>query len=71
MLQRSAKECDRRCLGQRKFIRGIYVEAPALTPIVFTSNGHAPKDHGLVKRLLILSYTLWREDPYGASWKYQ
>ena len=50
-------------LARGKFVRGAYVETPALAPIVFTSNRYVPKDPGLIKRLLILNYTYGERIP--------
>lgn len=50
-------------LARGKFVRGTYVETPALAPIVFTSNRYMPREPGLSKRLLLLIYTYGEKIP--------
>jgi len=47
-------------IARGKYVRGVYVEIPALSPLSFTSNKYLPRDEALIKRLLILKYS-WGE----------
>jgi len=40
-----------------KYVRGTYVEYPALAPLVFTSNKQIPRDDALVRRLYIITFS--------------
>ena len=50
-------------VARGKYIRGSYVEIPALAPIIFTSNKVLPKDDALMRRLLILQFTYGERIP--------
>ena len=44
-------------LARGKFVRGSYVDIPALSPFIFTSNRYLPKDDTLLRRFLVLRFT--------------
>ena len=46
-----------------KYVRGTYVEYPALAPIAFTSNKYIPKDDALVRRFYIITFSYGEKIP--------
>lgn len=46
-----------------KYVRGTYVEYPALAPIIFTSNKHIPQDDALARRLYIITFSYGEKIP--------
>jgi ribosomal protein S27AE len=40
-----------------KYHKGNYIDIPALSPLIFTSNRYVPRDEALVRRLKILRFT--------------
>jgi len=40
-----------------KFVKGRYVEYPALAPLIITSNRQVPQDDALLRRLIVLRFT--------------
>ncbi|MEM4620798.1 MAG: hypothetical protein QW607_11380 [Desulfurococcaceae archaeon] len=46
-----------------KYVKGSYVEYPALTPVIFTSNRYMPRDDALVRRLKIIQFTFGEKIP--------
>jgi len=44
-------------LARGKFVRGSYVDIPALSPFIFTSNRYLPKDDTLLRRFIVLRFT--------------
>lgn len=46
-----------------KYVRGTYVEYPALAPIIFTSNKYIPQDDALLRRFYVLSFSYGEKIP--------
>lgn len=46
-----------------KYVRGTYVEYPALAPLIFTSNKFVPKDDALVRRLYVMTFSYGEKIP--------
>jgi hypothetical protein len=46
-----------------KFHRGIYIDIPALAPLVFTSNKYIPRDDALLRRFKVLHFTYGERVP--------
>ncbi len=44
-------------VARGKFVRGQYIEIPALAPLIFTSNRTPPNDDALQRRLIIVKFT--------------
>ncbi|MEM1523238.1 MAG: hypothetical protein QXU69_09430 [Thermofilaceae archaeon] len=49
------------CRG--KYVKGTYVEYPALAPILFTSNMYVPRDDALMRRLILIDFTIGERIP--------
>jgi len=56
-IQEMIKAAAEDVLARGKFIRGVYTDIQALSIISFSSNHYVPRDPGLVKRLLIITFT--------------
>jgi hypothetical protein len=46
-----------------KYHRGIYIDIPALAPLVFTSNKYIPRDDALLRRFKVLHFTYGERIP--------
>jgi len=44
-------------VARGKYVRGSYIDIPALAPLIFTSNRYIPRDDALLRRLKILRFT--------------
>ncbi|MEM1523608.1 MAG: hypothetical protein QXU69_11285, partial [Thermofilaceae archaeon] len=54
-----------------KFLRGVYVEYPALTPVIFTSNKFMPRDDALLRRLRVITFTFGEKIPLERQWEFK
>ncbi|MEM4846693.1 MAG: hypothetical protein QW794_02920, partial [Thermosphaera sp.] len=54
-----------------KFLRGVYVEYPALTPVIFTSNKFLPRDDALLRRLRVITFTFGEKIPLERQWEFK
>jgi len=50
-------------LARGKYMHGSYIEIPALTAFIFTSNKHLPRDDALLRRLIVLRFTFGEKIP--------
>ena len=46
-----------------KYVRGTYVEYPALAPLIFTSNKNIPRDDALLRRFIVVSFSYGEKIP--------
>lgn len=44
-------------IARGKFVRGTYMEIPALSPLILTSNKVLPRDDALLRRFIIIRFT--------------
>lgn len=45
-------------IARSKYIRGTYTDIPALSPLIMASNKYIPKDDALLKRFIVLVFTI-------------
>ena len=50
-------------IARGRVVRNTYIEIPALAPLVFTSNKYAPRDPGLLKRLILMVFSYGEKIP--------
>ena len=51
------KNAIEKTVARGKYVRGSYVDIPALATLIFTSNRYIPRDDALLRRLKILRFT--------------
>jgi len=57
------KSAVERTVARGKYVRGSYVEIPALSPLLFTSNKYVPRDDALLRRFVVLQFTFGERIP--------
>ena len=51
------KQAVEKTIARGKYHRGTYIDIPALTPLIFTSNRYLPRDDALLRRFKVRRFT--------------
>jgi len=58
-------------IARGKYVKGSYIDIPALAPLFFTSNTYAPRDDALLRRLIVFYYSYGERIPVEKVREYE